>query len=453
MVRLSQMALSLSVLILLFSVAASVPASAEAILYASNSTGDIIQSFLNNETVYFTGNVTGPDQNVDVYIVAHQTNWANGTILFNLSLGYSVIQANSTGGIDPTLLWETPDVGSYDIIADVNRDAVYNSSIDLVDNVTVAGFTVLEAPKPTLTIVLGDHNPGSHDFDLNEDREHNVMMQVNISASEDYHITIESMAITAFGTGDEKEGVLVVYLVYDVNDDGIYDSGDALLSYSSYLRDDGAIFFDMGEGFVINADQTKAFIITYTMDTAGSLDDTFRFDLITVTGHGGPTNEPVVVNGLPLGSAVKTISNEVLGTTTTVPTTTTTTIGHECQTDAECGGTSCVDKVRTTDRCIFNSGSGLNECVETTVDVGCCYDEDCESDYYCINYECAKEQAGKFLGLDNLTWTAISIVVIVVAAVAIFLVIKNRKEGRPPKRTSGEEQDWDVLKKKWEENK
>lgn len=451
-------------------VAAAVPATADGSIFACNSTGFVTQSFYDNESVYVTGNVTGADQNVFIYIVNYRTSWPNGTLLTNISLSYTIIQANSTGGIEPTLLWPTPNIGSYDIVADVDRNGVYNSTLDFVDNVSVAGFTVLEAPKPTLTVVLGKHHPGSHDCDLETEWEHNTMMQINMTANDVEDINIDSMAITAFGSGDDKEDIHVAYLIYDINGDAVYDSGDALLSYGNYMRDDGAIFFDLEDGFVISRDQIKAFIIVYTMTDGGSLDDTYRFDLISISASGRSTGRSVEIDGLPLGSAIKTISNEAPTTTTTSPGETTTTIlGNQCQTDADCGGTSCLAKTRVTNRCTYDSSSGFNKCVESAVDVVCCYDGDCVEGYYCINYDCVKESGGGFFdwfgsgggsedgegggGGSKLTWTLIYIVIVVVIVLGVFLFVKNRKGRRAAPKGKEKEEEWTVLKKKWRENK
>jgi hypothetical protein len=424
------------------------------LITACNSTGHSKQSYYDNETVYVCGNFTAPDDTAEVYIMAHRTFWANNTVLANISLGYKVIQGNSSGGIPVTLLWPTPDVGSYDLIADADKNGIYNSTADSVDNFTVPGFTVLESAEPTLTFVLGGNHPESHDCNLNTDWEHNPMMQINVSNSEHEDVRIDSMAITAFGSGDEEEDITVVYLIEDINGSGTYDSGDALIAYSNYLRNDGAVFFDMSDGYIISADRTVTLLITYSMSTSGRADDTYRFDLITVASHGRNTGKTANINGLPLGSAIKTISQEhVDATTTTVPGPTTTILtSDECETDEECGGTICTNKRRTGNRCVIGETS-YNYCIDTTVSVECCNDNDCVEGYYCLNYECVEEVSG---GDKTIIWTIIIIIVVVAAVVALFLFIRNKK--RPPEgggggQGSSENEEWSLLKKKWQENK
>lgn len=447
-------AVLLTVWALTFLVATGGLASANFIT-ACNSTGHNKQSFFENETVYVCGNFTAPNDTAEVYIMAHQVIWANNTVLANVSLGYRVIQGNSSGGIPTTLLWETPNIGSYDILADADKNGVYNSTADSVDNFTVPGFTVLESAKPALTFALGRNHPENHDCDLNTEWEQTPMMQMNISNNEHEDVRINSIAITAFGSGDDEDDITVVYLIDDIDGSGIYDSGDALISYSNYMRDDGAVFFDMSDGYIISAGRSTALLITYSMSTGGSVDDTYRFDLITVAAHGRNTGKDADINGLPLGSAIKTISEEhVDATTTTVPGPTTTILtSDECETDEDCGGTICTNKRRTGNRCVIGEAS-YNYCIDTTVDVECCNDNDCVEGYYCLNYECVEEVSS---GGNTMMWTIIIIVIVVAVVVAIFLFIRNKK--RPPVgggggggQGSSEEEEWSVLKKKWKEN-
>lgn len=458
----------MSTLFLLSSAVISTPASA-LIIFACNSTGDVKNTFYTNESVYVTGNVTEPDQDVDIYIVRHRTSWPNGTAI--VPLGYKMVKTNSSGGIPVTTLWDTPDVGNYDVVADVNSDEIFNNSIDAVDNTTTAGFTVLQAPIPTLTVELGDYHPSSHDCDLEVDIGHNVMMQVNITASTKEDVRIESAAITSFGSGDDKDDIKVVYFVYDINDDGKYNSTkDVLLGYGSYTRDEGVVFFDIQDGFIIPAGGARTFVVTYMMDTSGSVDDTYRFDLITMTAYGASSDDTAVINGLPLGSAVKTISHAApttTTTTTTVPfdnvtneTTTTTTIpADECQTDADCPGISCSEKKKTNYRCTYDTAKDANVCAAIIVSVQCCGDADCVEKYYCLNYECVKERAGGLFGwLGSLwgrgkgkvnIWTIVSIVVVAIGVIVVFFLIKNRR--RRTWRTKKEyEERWESLREKWE---
>jgi len=460
-------------LFLLFFIMLSAPVYSADIVYACNSTEDLKETFYTNESVYVVGNVSVTNQEVYIYIVNHKSSWTNGTSIISLSLGYTVVTSNSTGWLPISLLWETPDAGSYDIVADVNKDGIYNDSIDVVDNKTIAGFVVYESPKPTLAVVRGDQHPPDHDFDLESGDDQNVMMQINISASEVEDIIIKSTAITASGTGDDKEDIKVAYFIYDLNDDGNYTSGDIMLGYSVYTRDDGAIFFDLHDGFLLEAGESRAFMITYNMDKTGSVDDTYKLDLVSLSGIGRYSSDPAVISGLPIGSAVKTISKEASITTTTTTTTTpsngngettttttTTTPTDECQTDNDCPSIGCAEKKKTTYRCELDSAKGFKACAGTIVTVECCQNTDCTDGYYCLNYECVKEKAGPLAWLKNLivkkgekgidyTWTAISILAVSAGVIAVFLIIKNRKKG-PRKTEEGYEHRWKGLREKWE---
>jgi len=238
-----------------------------------------------------------------------------------------------------------------------------------------------------------------------------------------------------------------------------------LVSYGKYNRDNGAIFFDLAGGFTIPAGIGYSFIIAYGMGTAGSVDDTYSFDLITIMANGIKSGETAVINGLPISSSVKTISKAAPTTTTTAPgetTITTTTITaptDECQTDEDCPGLSCSGKKLTRHRCDYDTPSGFNECNSTIESVECCGDSDCSEGYKCSGYSCIKKSGGLFGWLGggekkegdkkvDYTWTIISIVVVIALVIALLLVIKNRKK-RAWKSKKTYERDWESLQKKW----
>jgi|GEM_PF-2214441 len=427
-------------------------------VYACNSTGHVKESFYENETVYVRGNGTA-DKSVEIYIVGDRTSWSNGTSLTGLSLGYKIVQTNSSGGINVTVLWDKPNTGNYDVILDDNNDRIYNTNVDAVDNTTRAGFTVLATPKPTITVIYGEQHPADHEHDLEEDTGHNVMMQFNLTVNNLEDVRIQSIGVTARGSGNDREDITVVYLVYDNNNNGVYDSGEALLGYGSFSRDDGAVFFNLeANAFEISKGKSMCFLITYSMNERGSVDDDYTFELITITATGKSSGDPVVINGLPLESCTKTISHAAPTTTTTVPTTTTTTIPvDECQTDSDCVGVGCSGKKKTSYTCKYDTTKGVNICAAAIANVECCNDRDCVEGYYCLNYDCVKETAGGPFGWlagggaagADYTWTIVSIVVVVLGAILIFIAMKNRRK-KMWKSKEHYERNWDELRKKWE---
>jgi hypothetical protein len=290
------------------------------------------------------------------------------------------------------------------------------------------------------------------------------MMQFNATANGEDDARIDSVAITGFGTGNDHEDIKVVYLIYDVRGDGEYDKEDAIIGYGNYMRDDGPIFLAIDPGFIVEAERMKSFLIAYNMETTGSVDETYRFDLITIESYGKNTGRYVTINGLPLGSAIKTISVAHTDAPTTTTTTTTTVPVDECETDTDCGGVSCTDLERTSNRCVLNDDTGTRRCVQTKVGVVCCTDQDCVGDYYCLDYDCVEEQKGGIGnilgggggaeggGTNRILWTVGSIVLVIIAVVAIFFFVKNKKR-KPVQESGSSDDEWSLLKKKWDENK
>lgn len=419
--------------------------------------GNLKTSFYSNETVYVTsGNITSTgDQSVRVYIVENNNSWVEGKALVDATgTSYKLLTTNSSGHLAVASMWVTPKVGVYDIVADVNKDGVYNSSYDYINSSTTTGFTVLQAPIPTLHVAAGTKNPASHDWNLTNDTGHNPMLQLNFTATIE-PVKINSIAITASGTGDDKKDIAVAYLILEADGDGQYDQGELLLSYSNYPFDDGVITFEIGGGQVVDITGSVTMLITYYMSSAGEVGSTYKFDVLLISAVGANTGETASVTGLPIGSAIKTISGSTAATTTT--TTTTTIPTDECQADADCGGVTCKDKQKTTYKCEYNSNKGVNICASKILDVGCCGDADCVEDYYCLNYKCVEEGGlvswlSGGLGERNYTWTIVSIIVVIGLALVAFYIIKNRQKKQWKSRKEYE-RDWEGLRGRWGEKK
>jgi hypothetical protein len=299
-------------------------AKAQSII-SCNSTGYEINTFYTNETVYVksTTNITINATEVDIYIVNDNNTWTNGTILTDVSGGKKTNTTNATGYLELTRIWSpTLTVGKYDIVVDVDRNAVYNSSIDYVDSLTATGFEVIPVPVPTLALALGPNSPSSHSWNLGN-TSYNTMLQLKLTAGSVEDVKITSIALSASGTGNDKTGVHFASLVLD-NGNGVYDQGETLLSYGQYNRDDGVLMFNI-DNYVIPINQTVYMLIVYTMTNSSSNGDTYSFQVASVTAVGADTGEQVRITGLPITSATKTIVAAVTTTTTTTSTTTTTT--------------------------------------------------------------------------------------------------------------------------------
>lgn len=299
---------------------------AEASIFTCNSTGVEKTSFYSNESVYVTSNtsITTNATSVKFYIATHRT-WsagANLTTAANISI---YVSTNSTGHVPITLLWSpTLIIGTYDVIADVNNNSTFDAEDQLYTG-TGSGFSVLQQLAPTLVIIKGAKSPPDHDWhvELNGSQK-NVMLQINLTAGSYDAVKVNSFALLASGSGDDKNGIHLVALYYDANGNGIYDEGDSLFGFGQYSIDDGVATIDTDNKLTIAASSTVTLIFVYTMtNSSGSATgSTYVFQLASIDGVGVNTGTVAKVSGL-LYSAVKTVYSSA-STTTTISANTTT---------------------------------------------------------------------------------------------------------------------------------
>ena len=430
-----------------------VRAAAAADVWAANATGAVKESFYNNETVYVAStSMSSGVQAVRVYITQDSNSWVNGTALADVrASGYTALSTNATGHIAATALWTNPTVGAYDIVVDNNTDGVFNFTIDLIDSAAATGFSVVGTPKPTLSVVAGTKNPAARNWPLGN-QSHDTMLHFNLTAGAAQAVRLYSLSVAASGTGNDLADIKVVYFVDDLNNDGLYNSGDSIVGYGIYTRDNGVISFEMADGYELAAGASRAFLIVYDMK-AGAPGSTYSVDVMAISADGTATLEAATVSGLPLKSAAKTLGEPAASTTTTtVPATTTTTaLGmDECQTDADCPIVSCSDLKKSSYVCKLSPMTGMRVCAATIEAVQCCGDGDCNEGEACAEYACAASGFSfVWLGGEiDYVLLAESVAVVVGSALAIFLFLKNRKQ-TPWKGKRDYEKEWRGLKGKW----
>jgi hypothetical protein len=293
-------------------------------IWASNSTGSEKNTFYTNETIYLTSNnISTSAISVRVYIVNDNNSWVNGSVLSDVRSITMEKSTNDTGHFNNESIWTSPVVGKYDIVVDVNKDGIYNDSIDYVDSLTVTGFEVLATPRPTLTVTLGSNTPANHNWNAS-DTSDNVMIQIRVAAGSYEAVKITSIGLIASGTGDDKAGVSIIRLLLDSNNNGAYDSGDELIGYGQYVKDDSFATINLQNGYMVPASSNVSMLIAYTMSSSVSSGETFSFKIASVTATGTQSGQPATVNDLQISSAVKTVTSPIETTTSTTQETTTT---------------------------------------------------------------------------------------------------------------------------------
>ncbi len=106
--------------------------------------------FIVGETIYVNATGLPPNaMNLPIHVVVDVLTWFPGMAIPPRVAG-SVLTINTdalgTISPSPTAVWPNAQLGTYDIIIDVNRNAVYDLGIDVLDNddvVATAGFFVI----------------------------------------------------------------------------------------------------------------------------------------------------------------------------------------------------------------------------------------------------------------------------------------------------------------------
>jgi hypothetical protein len=307
--------------------------------------GNETNIFYANDTVYVesVSNITPITAPVDIYIINDvNTYWIEGMVLVDVSTGKRTIATNSSGYLEISKIWSPILIpGYYDIVVDANRDGMYNTSIDFIDNSTATGFEVLAIPAPTLDFSVGSNSPTDHTWNLNYSG-YNTMLQLKLTAGPVEDVKINSIYLSASGTGNDKTGIRVAHLILDDNGNGIYDQDEKILSFGQYLKDDGILAFNIENGYNIPINRTVYMIIVYSMTNSNSSNGTYSFQISSISAAGAYTEKQVTMAGFPISSARKTVraatttettttvststSSETTITTTTIPTTTTTSV-------------------------------------------------------------------------------------------------------------------------------
>lgn len=299
-------------------------------IFTSDSSGTQKTIFYTNETVYLAPtaiNVTTNSTTVRVYVMQAATTWNNQTNLTHVSGTYKVFTTNSSGYLITTnIIWPaTLTVGNYDVVIDVNSNGVYDKNIDFVFDSSGVGFQVIAVPGPTLTISVGENSTANHTYTNQSNSTENVMLQIKASAGSFENVRLNDISLIAIGSGDDTTGISMVKLILDANNDGKYNSSEIVLGAGKFIRDNG--FLDISvinpqTGYAVPANSTVYFLVVYTMTNKSLNGDTYYFQLASATATGASSGTSAKITGLPIYSAVKTIS---LASATNATTTSTTT--------------------------------------------------------------------------------------------------------------------------------
>jgi hypothetical protein len=290
-------------------------------IFTSNSSGSLQTSFYINQSVYLapsTTNITWNSTKVRIYTVADSNSWLNGTSLTDLSGGYETFTTNNSGYLaTASVIWSSPAAGSYDVVADVNDNGIYESNFDFVSD----RFQVFQIPGAILNISIGRNSTSKHNITIPSNNDV-ALLQIKMTSGLAEGILLNSVSLIANGTGNDAWGVSNVKLVEDSNANGIYNPSKTLAD-GKYIIDNGTVPLKITNGYLIPANTTAYFLIAYTMTNNSLNGDTYSFWIPSITAIGASTGTRATINGLPIYSPFFTVNSTSLPTRIATTSTTT----------------------------------------------------------------------------------------------------------------------------------
>lgn len=279
-------------------------------IHSATASGAEKYLFQTSEDVYAVGETTlsaGPEQPVDVYVLAEKPVWNQNDPFIDVSGGKETVLTDVMGHLPLTLVWTHPlAVGQYDLAIDINKNGILDNS-DVVFSEWGSGFNVTGPGPGSGSVAKGGSSPGNHEwyYDPNAD-PYNELLQITITANQTEGIRVDAIDLKAWGTGNDATGVASVALILDSNGNGIREDGEQTLASAAYNADNGTAQLAISGGYTINAGTSASLLITYLMGASAKPGETFYFQVMAIAAMGASSGGAVPVTGTPITSAVKT---------------------------------------------------------------------------------------------------------------------------------------------------
>ena len=264
--------------------------------------------------------------NKSMYVVT------GGVLVAAAALAWAASSTNYT--LDPVVIDDGGEIASssnYDLLGSINGAAFaadvtggnQNGTASTTNFVTVVGFpesaNPSAAPASGALVSLGAANPAASN-ELTTTTASIPMLQFTVSAGAGGAITINSITVTASGSGNDATRVSGVDVYTDVNANGVVDGGSdtTIASQQTFSGDNGTATFTPSTGIPISAGGSVTYLVVYTFAGTAIAGDTFT--AAVVVGGMGITDasaQPVVPNGLPVTGGQKTmVASGAAGTLT-----------------------------------------------------------------------------------------------------------------------------------------
>jgi hypothetical protein len=274
-----------------------------------NDTGNGVSLYrdINND-----GQLDGGDTQIDIQRIYSGNN---GTVTFTISA--DTIDAGTSENwlivydFDAVITNGTTfRVGIY------NASQITSTGVSSGLPITETGFPVVGPYKTidtvgSLTLFVGDHNPGVSDITEQLDFE---MLQFKLEVSTIEDIQVNSLTLTHQGTGNPAGTILPngVQLVRDINNNGLYDSGtDNILATTNFSGSTATFTLS---SIIISADDTENWLVMYDWSPPLTNGQTYQSRFVNLTDidlTGVTSSESIIADGgVPVAGGTKTANDD-----------------------------------------------------------------------------------------------------------------------------------------------
>jgi len=201
-------------------------------------------------------------------------------------------------------IWDTPEVGEYDVIIDCIENEEYDT-LEPTDSLSEVGFEVT-AVAGTASAEKGTNSIEDHVWGYDPEAADvvNEMLQISLTPNGE-DIALENITLQSKDSGDDIQ-INAVEVYIDENNNGRVDADEGIIGdvQPAYNADNGktTIILD----YILTEGVTENIIVTYTMQKT-TPEGSYAFDVVSIYGIGEESNKVIKFLGTPIDSGVKTV--------------------------------------------------------------------------------------------------------------------------------------------------
>jgi hypothetical protein len=148
------------------------------------------------------------------------------------------------------------------------------------------------------------------------------MLHLRLSAGSAQGIRLQSLALSASGSGNDATELGTVTLWRDTGGNGLVDLGDAQAGTGTFTADDGSILFDLSAEPVIPAGGSVLYLAVASLQATAVAGSTFAFTVspaLDVVSEGATTSAAVTAEGNAVSGGPVTAATSGAGSLSLVP--------------------------------------------------------------------------------------------------------------------------------------